>query len=192
MHARLTVSERQKIEKDIAAQVSKLSEAVTCGDQRIKELEGLLEQQNKELAKAAADAGTSADRVRELESSVAALKDELNSRNADISVLKLEIKSLTKEGDALNETIAEYGSTDEQLRARIEELEQMLIVERRKTGQELMSRILELEAMLSVERQRVAEMPEIVDVSKVESRSKKAANSKSIKETKENLAKKMG
>lgn len=233
MHAQLTVNERQKIEKEIATLVASLSEAVNCGEQRIKELEKQIEQLTRQLADAGKAADSSAANTRVLEKQVADLKEELAARTADIAVLKLEIKSLTKEGesllgqvtagtaeqlglrdrldaalrekdqsqqagvesgkeiDALRSTIDEYESTDAALRARITELEQLLIVERRKTGQELMSRILELEAMLSVERQRVEEMPEVSEITKIDSKVT-AANNASVNKSKKNLAKKMG
>ncbi len=233
MHARLTVNERHKIEKEIATLVSSLSEAVNCGDQRIKELEKQIEQLNRQLADAAKAADSSAKQTTALEKQITELKEELAARNADISVLKLEIKSLTKEGesllgqvtagtaeqqalrdrldaalrekdqaqqagaesdkeiDSLRGTIQEFEATDAALRERIVELEQLLIVERRKTGQELMSRILELEAMLSVERQRVEEMPELSEITRIDSKVK-AANNASVNKSKKDLAKKMG
>lgn len=233
MHARLTSSERQKIEKDIGSLVHNLSEAISCADNRIAELEKLLDGQKKELAAANAAATSSAAQIKELQAQVAAQKDELGARNADISVLKLEVKSLTKDNEALQKqlaasagenqrlqdkvealtrekdqaasagaefereisslvtTLSEYESTDAQLRARIEELEQLLIVERRKSGQELMSRILELEAMLSAERARVQDMPDLGEMTKIDSKVK-AANNKSVTQTKQKLARKMG
>ncbi len=233
MHARLTGSERQKIEKDIASLVSNLSEAVNCGDQRIAQLEKQLEQVKKELADAASAAASAAAHNKELQAQVVSQKDELASRNSEISVLKLEIKSLTKDSDGLQRhlaassdenqklrdkleamtrekdqanragaefereisslttTISEYESVDAELRDRIAELEQLLIVERRKSGQELMSRILELEAMLNAERLRVQDIPELSELTKIDTKVK-AANSKSVTQTKQTLAKKMG
>lgn len=233
MHARLTNSERQKIEKDIGGLVHSLNEAIGCGENQIAQLEKLLEQTKKELAAAAASASDSAGQIKDLQAQVAALKDELGARNADISVLKLEVKSLTKDNESLQKqlagnadenqrlrdkleavtrekdqaasagadfereisslitTITEFESTDAELRARIEELEQLLIVERRKSGQELMSRILELEAMLSAERARVQDMPDLGEITKIDNKVK-AANSKSVSQTKQKLAKKMG
>ena len=233
MHARLTNSERQKIEKDIGSLVHSLNEAIGCGENQIAQLEKLLDQTKKELAAAAASASDSAGQIKDLQAQVAALKDELGARNADISVLKLEVKSLTKDNESLQKqlagnadenqrlrdkleavtrekdqaasagadfereisslitTITEFESTDAELRARIEELEQLLIVERRKSGQELMSRILELEAMLSAERARVQDMPDLGEITKIDNKVK-AANSKSVSQTKQKLAKKMG
>lgn len=233
MHARLTGSERQKIEKDIASLVHNLSEAISCGDNRISQLEKQLEQQKNELAAASAAASESAALVKELQAQVVSLKDDLGARNADISVLKLEIKSLTKDNEALQKQVAarddenqrlkdkleamtrakdqsdsagaefereisslrssvtEYEMTDAELRARIEELEQLLIVERRKSGQELMARILELEAMLSAERARAQDMPDLAELTKIDTKVK-AANSKSVSQTKQSLAKKIG
>lgn len=233
MHARLTGSERQKIEKDIGSLVSSLSEAVSCGDQRIIQLEKQLEQNKKELADATQAAASAAQQNKDLQAQVVAQKDELGARNADISVLNLEIKSLTKDGEALQRqlaaavaenqklqdkleamtrekdqasnagaefereitslmsTITEYESADAELRARIAELEQLLIVERRKSGQELMARILELEAMLNAERQRVQDIPELSEITKIDTKVR-AANSKSVTQTKHTLAKKMG
>ena len=233
MHARLTGSERQKIEKDISSLVSNLSEAVNCGDQRIIQLEKQLEQMKKELADASGAAASAAQQVKELQDQVVAQKDELGARNADISVLKLEIKSLTKDGEALQRqlsasgaenqslrdkleamtrekdkassdgaefereiaslinSINDYESADAELRARVAELEQLLIVERRKSGQDLMARILELEAMLNAERQRVQDIPELSEITKIDTKVR-AANSKSVNQTKQTLAKKMG
>lgn len=233
MHARLTSSERVKIEKDIASLVHDLSEAISCGDNRIAQLEKQLEQQKNELAAASAAASDSAAQVKDLQAQVVALKDDLGARNADISVLNLEIKSLNKDNEALQKQLAakdadnqrlkdkleamtrekdqaaaagadfereisslrsmltEYEVTDSELRARIEELEQLLIIERRKSGQELMSRILELEAMLSAERARAQEMPDLAEITKIDTKVK-AANSKSVTKTKQSLAKKMG
>ncbi len=233
MHARLTNSERQKIEKDIGSLVHNLNEAIGCGENQIAQLEKQLEQTRKELAAAAASASDSAGQVKDLQAQIAALKDELGARNADISVLKLEVKSLTKDNESLQKqlagnadenqrlrdkleavtrekdqaasagadfereitslmtTITEFESTDAELRARIEELEQLLIIERRKSGQELMSRILELEAMLSAERARVQDIPDLAEITKIDNKVK-AANSKSVSQTKQKLAKKMG
>ncbi len=233
MHARLTNSERQKIEKDISSLVHNLNEAIGCGENQIAQLEKQLEQTRKELAAAAASASDSAGQVKDLQAQIAALKDELGARNADISVLKLEVKSLTKDNESLQKqlagnadenqrlrdkleavtrekdqaasagadfereitslmtTITEFESTDAELRARIEELEQLLIIERRKSGQELMSRILELEAMLSAERARVQDIPDLAEITKIDNKVK-AANSKSVSQTKQKLAKKMG
>ena len=233
MHARLTNSERQKIEKDISSLVHNLNEAIGCGENQIAQLEKQLEQTRKELAAAAASASDSAGQVKDLQAQIAALKDELGARNADISVLKLEVKSLTKDNESLQKqlagnadenqrlrdkleavtrekdqaasagadfereitslmtTITEFESTDAELRARIEELEQLLIIERRKSGQELMSRILELEAMLSAERARVQDIPDLAEITKIDNKIK-AANSKSVSQTKQKLAKKMG
>ena len=233
MHARLTNSERQKIEKDIGSLVHGLNEAIGCGENQIAQLEKQLEQAKKELAAASAAASDSAAQVKDLQAQIVALKDELGARNADISVLKLEVKSLTKDNESLQKqlagnadenqrlrdkleatnrekdqavaagadfereitslmsTITEFESTDAELRARIEELEQLVIIERRKSGQELMSRILELEAMLSAERARVQEIPDLAEITKIDNKVK-AANSKSVTQTKQKLAKKMG
>ncbi len=233
MHARLTSSERQKIEKDIASLVHNLGEAISCGENRISQLEKMLEQQKSELDAASAAASESAAQVKELQAQVVSLKDELGARNADISVLKLEIKSLTKDNESLQKQLAakedeaqrtkdklealqrekdqadsagadfereisslrslitEFEVSDADMRARIEELEQLLIIERRKSGQELMSRILELEAMLSAERARAQEMPDLAEITKIDTKVK-AANSKSVTQTKKTLAKKMG
>ena len=101
MHAILTVSERQKIEKDISGLVSNLSEAVACGDSRIRELEKLLEQQSKKAADAEAQFGAASKANKDFEAQITALKEELGARNADISVLNLEIKTLGKDVDSL-------------------------------------------------------------------------------------------
>ncbi len=233
MHARLTGSERQKIEKDITSLVSNLSEAVICGDQQIIQLEKMLEEHKKQLAGATKAAETAAQDNKALQAQVVAQKDELGARNADISVLNLEIKSLTKDGEALQRqlassvaenkkqqekldamtqerdqaanagaesereitslttTVTEYEKVDVELRARIAELEQLLIVERRKSGQELMARILELEAMLNAERMRVQDIPELSEITKIDTKARAANSSQSVTQTKHTLAKKM-
>ena len=120
MHARLTNSERQKIEKDIGSLVHSLNEAIGCGENQIAQLEKLLDQTKKELAAAAASASDSAGQIKDLQAQVAALKDELGARNADISVLKLEVKSLTKDNESLQKQLAGNADENQRLRDKLE------------------------------------------------------------------------
>ena len=119
------------------------------------------------------------------------LRDKLEAANREKDQAAAAGADFEREITSLMTTITEFESTDAELRARIEELEQLLIVERRKSGQELMSRILELEAMLSAERARVQEIPDLAEITKIDNKVK-AANSKSVTQTKQKLAKKMG
>ena len=120
MHARLTSSERQKIEKDIASLVHNLSEAVSCGENQIAQLEKQLEQQKKELASATAAANDSAAQVKELQAQMVSMKDDLGARNADISVLKLEIKSLTKDNESLQKQLGAKDGENQRLKDKLE------------------------------------------------------------------------
>lgn len=235
MHARLTAGERQKIETDIGSLVGKLSEAIGCGDNRIAELERMLEQQKAKLDDAGKEIAQAAQQQKDLEKQLAGARDEINTKGTDLKVLGMEINSLKKDCDGLQnqlgdsvaegkqlaqqladtskqldkatahgdsadreiaglrQSLAEFESTDKELRERIVALEKMLVKERQRAGQDLMARILELEAMLDVERRKVEDLPEIPEVAQVTlSKKASAANAESVVTTKKNLAKKMG
>ncbi len=177
MHARLTSGERNKIEKEIGVLYAKLHESANCSDQRIIELERLLEQQKSQLADAKSEMAKAAQQQKDIEKQLAAAKDELNVRATDIKVQGLEISSLKKEIEGLQgqmgDAQAEARKLQDSLNATAKELDQaradgaageremaMLratISEYESTDRELRERIVTLEKMLVKERQRVGQ-----------------------------------
>ena len=177
MHERLTVNQRHKIEKDIAALVASLSEAVSCGDNRISELEKLLESSKSDVADAKVELTRVNKANKELETRASAARDELNTRDTDLKVQRLELKNLGAENQELQKrlsgTDAEIRSLSDQLAAAIKDGEsgqrdmaakQLEIAEMMEiittfetTDAELRERIISLEKALVTERQRAGQ-----------------------------------
>jgi len=117
----VTVNQRHKIEKEIATLVASLSEAVSCGDNRISELEKQLESGKSALADAKVELTRTAQANKDLEARLAAARDELATRDTDLKVQRLEMKNLTGENKdlqkRLNGTDAEIKKLQDQLAA---------------------------------------------------------------------------
>jgi len=92
----LTVNQRHKIEKDIASQVASLSEAVSCGDNRISELEKQLEASKSGLADASKALTRAEQSNKDLDGRLSAARDELATRDTDLKVQRLEMKNLRR------------------------------------------------------------------------------------------------
>lgn len=177
MHARLTVNQRHKIEKDIATLVASLSEAVSCGDNRISELEKLLESEKSALADAKVEMTRTAQANKDLEARLAAARDEMNTRDTDLKVQRLEMKNLAGENKELQKrlgnTDAEIKKLQDQLAAakadadagrrdadsQKGEMQELLeiITTFESSDAELRDRIISLEKALVTERQRAGQ-----------------------------------
>jgi len=177
MHARLTVNQRHKIEKEIATLVASLSEAVSCGDNRISELEKQLEAGKSALADAKVELTRTAQANKDLEARLAAARDELATRDTDLKVQRLEMKNLAGENKDLQKrlsgTDAEIKKLQDQLAAakadaeakqrdsesQKRETEELLeiITTFESSDAELRDRIISLEKALVTERQRAGQ-----------------------------------
>ena len=177
MHARLTVNQRHKIEKDIATLVASLSESISCGDGRISELEKLLEESKTALADAKVELTRAEQENKDLENRYADSKEELNTRDTDLKLQGLEIKNLNSENLDLQKRLgdmedqikrleellaaakadAEAGRRDgESQRSELLELQEIITTYEINDG-ELRERIISLEKALVTERQRAGQ-----------------------------------
>ncbi len=177
MHARLTVNQRHKIEKDVSTLVASLSEAISCGDGRISDLEKQLEASKSALADSKVEATRAEQANKDLEARLAASRDELNTRDTDLKVQRLEMKNLASENQELQKrlsgTDAEIKKLQEQLAAakaeaeagrrdsdaqqrELQELHE-IITTYEMSDAELRERIITLEKSLVTERQRAGQ-----------------------------------
>jgi len=174
MHARLSTGERQKIEKDIGSLVSKLSEAIGCGDNKIAEPERMLEQQKAKLDDANKEIARAAQQNKDVEKQLADARDDINTKATDIKVLGLEISSLKKDCDGLQAQLGEAVADGKQLQQQLADTGKQLdstreqvaagdreiaglkqtVSEFESSDRELRQRIATLEKMLVTERQR--------------------------------------
>ncbi len=151
---------------------AKLAEKIAAAERKIADLEAKLQKVN-------ADADANEKRFQR----------EMSGRDQVLTGKDGELRDALNQISALQEQLAGYQSSDEDLRALIVNLQTLLSEERRLAGQSLLSRIKELEAMLEAERRKADELREIPAVSDISWRSQtivrsSAANTSSVDDKK--------
>lgn len=153
--------ENSELKKSADARLNDLHQSETTAA-KLAEKAASAEARANDLQNRLADQGKSTDR------SLQELRNELKEQAGKLASQESELRDAVNQALDLQNSLADYQSSDAELRAMIEKLQRLLSEERRSAGQTLLARIRELETMLDAERRKADELksagPEIGQV----------------------------